>query len=556
MQVRALLLLTNLVVIAGLVVILFVGNAALQNTASRSALIGDNAVRAVDGARTAQTAFILSDLALNEVRNAATLADADAASVRFNTYFTRFQTAWSFMATTLDSAALRKQASDTLENAHAWHNAAKDALPGEGHGTTDLLQPDRLEVKTNAVSTSIDTFVSSLTAGLDRLRVETSHKAAHDAKIFDGLAGAAILVILVGMGWVFVAIAGGLKAARSRAEKISNGDLGVSKMSSRRDEFGHLLKALETMRAQLLAREDKAAAEATKREEAHQEAAAKRDRLYALSVGFDAASQASVANLREAASVFHRNAVEMSSIATRTNHQAGTVSAAAGDAGQSVQNVAASAEGLASSITQISRQVCQSSEMTGKAVEDVRRADAAIRDLAESARQIGNVVELITTIAGRTQLLALNATIEAARAGESGRGFAVVATEVKDLAQQTAKATEAIGAQIAQIQHATGSAVQAVQTIGTTMVDVSAIATSILSAVEQQNAATSEIARDIETTTSRTRDVTTHIVDVSQAAQDTDVAARHILGAAEGVLRQIEKLGADVNGFISGVRAA
>ena len=178
-----------------------------------------------------------------------------------------------------------------------------------------------------------------------------------------------------------------------------------------------------------------------------------------------------------------------------------------------------------------------------------------MRALADGAEKIGEVVGLITTIASQTNLLALNATIEAARAGDAGKGFAVVASEVKSLANQTARATEEIGTQIGQIQAATKEAVAAIRGITTTIDEVSAIATTIASAVEEQGAATAEIARNVQQTAQAARDVTVNISGISETANETGAAAGHLLGAASDLSKQAERLSAEVDSFVAGIRA-
>jgi methyl-accepting chemotaxis protein len=218
--------------------------------------------------------------------------------------------------------------------------------------------------------------------------------------------------------------------------------------------------------------------------------------------------------------------------------------------------VAAAAEELSSSITEISRQVAQSARVAGRALEDARRTDAVVQALADNAQKIGEVVGLISNIAGQTNLLALNATIEAARAGDAGKGFAVVASEVKSLATQTAKATEDISRQISQIQTATKEAVISIQGIGTTIGEISEIAAAIAAAVEQQGAATKEIARNVQQAASGTQEVSANIVGVSQGANETGAAANQVLGAAGELSRQAEQLRTEVGHYISGVNAA
>ena len=263
-----------------------------------------------------------------------------------------------------------------------------------------------------------------------------------------------------------------------------------------------------------------------------------------------------VSMLASGATELQATAESMSSIASRTNTQASSVAVAAEQASAGVQTVAAAAEELTASISEISRRVSQSSEIAQQAVTDARRTDAIVRALAEGADKIGRVVDLIANIAGQTNLLALNATIEAARAGDAGKGFAVVASEVKNLALQTAKATQEIGAQIGQIQSATAEAVQAIKEIGSTIEQISDIATTIAAAVEEQGAATAEIARNVQQTAKSTEDVTTNIGGVSQTADDAGAAATEVLNAANVLSQQAEQLTAEVGSFVAGTRAA
>jgi chromosome segregation ATPase len=257
-----------------------------------------------------------------------------------------------------------------------------------------------------------------------------------------------------------------------------------------------------------------------------------------------------------AATQLQATAESMTGTAERTMRQAANVTSAAEEASVNVQTVASASEELASSISEISRQVAQSAKIAGKAADDAKHTDSVVRALAEGARSIGEVVGLISNIAGQTNLLALNATIEAARAGDAGKGFAVVASEVKSLATQTAKATDQIGQQIAQIQAATNEAVTAIQGISSTIAEVNEIAAAIAAAVEEQGAATQEIARNIQQASAGTQDVTSNIAGVNQGASTTGAAAGEVLTAAGELSRQAEHLNGEVGRFIAEVKAA
>jgi len=231
-------------------------------------------------------------------------------------------------------------------------------------------------------------------------------------------------------------------------------------------------------------------------------------------------------------------------------------SSASGEASANVHSVAAASEELSSSIGEISRQVEASARIAGEAVEQAQKTDARISQLSQAASRIGDVVDLIQTIAGQTNLLALNATIEAARAGAAGKGFAVVASEVKTLAEQTAKATGEISQQINDIQSATQDSVTAIKEIGATIARIAEISATIASAVEEQGAATQEISRNVQRAADGTSQVEASISDVQRGASETGGASAQVLSAAQSLSKESSRLKHGVAKFMDSVRAA
>ncbi|MBT5375117.1 MAG: methyl-accepting chemotaxis protein, partial [Rhodospirillaceae bacterium] len=307
---------------------------------------------------------------------------------------------------------------------------------------------------------------------------------------------AAGLVIGIAVGFATIrAIVGPITSMTGAMGELAGGNKGTEiPGTERKDEIGEMAGAVQVFKENMIKNDEMAEAQRKEDEIKHQRG----EKIEKLTSDFDNTVSNSLGAVASASTELNATSETMAASSEETTRQATAVAAAAEEASTNVQTVASASEELSSSIDEIRRQVSQSTDIAGKAVDEAKRTDSTVRSLSEAAGKIGDVVALITDIAEQTNLLALNATIEAARAGDAGKGFAVVANEVKSLANQTAKATDEIGGQIKGMQVVTEEAVSAIEGISSIIDEISTISTSIASAVEEQSAATTEISRNVQ----------------------------------------------------------
>lgn len=372
--------------------------------------------------------------------------------------------------------------------------------------------------------------------------------------LMGGCALAAVLVAIFAVRMIFGRVITQRLAGMTDAMgRLAEGDSAVVIPAQRQnDEIAAMAAALEVFKHHAIDNERLQAQDRAEQAKKEQRQAAIEQHIGA----FEQRVQAALGQLGAAATQMRETSLGMSTTAEETTGQAGSVAVAVNRVSGNMQTIASAAEELFSSVTEIGRQVGQSSTISHQAVDEAARTNQTVRGLSEAAQKIGDVVKLITAIAEQTNLLALNATIEAARAGEAGKGFAVVAAEVKSLANQTARATEEITAQVASMQGATSEAVQAIGKITATVGSISEIGAAITAAVEEQDKATREIVRNVQEAAKGADNVASTIEGVSRTAGKTSTVSSEVLAAADNLGAQAEKLRADVGKFLENIRAA
>jgi methyl-accepting chemotaxis protein len=419
----------------------------------------------------------------------------------------------------------------------------------------DGLVDGEMAKKANALAADAQAIKASGIADEQAIELATSDLIKNRETFVLWLAGSGLFLGLL-LAWLIGrAIAKPLVGLVQGVQKLAEGQFDVVLPGlGRRDEVGALAGAVQAFKIKLA---EKAQQDAEEKAQASARAAAeRRAAMHLLADQFEKAVGNIVETVSSASTELEAAANTLTKTAETTQQLSTVVASASEEASANVQSVASATEEMTGSVNEISRQVQASSKIAGEAVTQARQTDVRITELSHAAQRIGDVVQLITAIAAQTNLLALNATIEAARAGEAGRGFAIVAQEVKALAAQTAKATGEIGAQISGMQAATQDSVTAIKEIGGTIGSISEIAATIAAAVEEQGAATQEIARNVSEAAKGTAEVATNIVNVNRGAAETGSASTQVLASAQSLSSESNHLKVEVARFLETVRAA
>jgi methyl-accepting chemotaxis protein len=391
------------------------------------------------------------------------------------------------------------------------------------------------------------------------MHTKVEHRAELErADIARGIEIAIALIASAALATAFLigrSVSRPLSAMRAAMVALASGDFEVVLPGiGRRDEIGDIAEAVETFKVNA---QQKAQREAAEKAAQEQHAAAQRHAdMIAMADNFEGAVGQIIETVSSSANELEASAGALTSTAARSQELSVMVAAASEEASTNVQSVASASEQLSASVREISRQVQEWARIASEAVGQAHQTNDRVGELSVAASRIGDVIELINNIAEQTNLLALNATIEAARAGEAGRGFAVVASEVKALAEQTAKATGDIGLQISGIQEATQESVGAIRMISGTIERLAEISATIAAAVEEQGAATQEISRNVQNAADGASQVSAHIAQVKQGASETGAASSQVLSASRLLSRDGSRLKLEVGQFLHMVRGA
>ncbi|WP_342735406.1 methyl-accepting chemotaxis protein [Bradyrhizobium sp. B117] len=544
----------------------FVGAASpamLEAQTRVNAILGSANLSAEDATEAAQTVGQLGNVVASGNLAAADMSAALSASTsdKLDDIQKEFKTAQGRLRSNLDLLAdnegnkmLRATAEKLLAlgtGKTGVFNLREKELDSIDYGQTILDETRKLNV-------GLGISVQQLVDGVQKETNASTFQARQEISLATSVMlalGALMLVCSALFVWLYVGrnILRRIRELQRAMQLLSAGDLDTEIVRSRQnDEIGAMKETLTVFRASMI----EARALASEQDKDRVAKAERAAHMEARIAEFEGAVRTALDNLAQSANSMQSTAQSMSNTADQSNALVNAVASAAEETSVNVQTVSSGTEQLSSSIEEISKQVVTSAAIAKKAVDEAGATDTTVQSLADSASRISVVVDLIQTIASQTNLLALNATIEAARAGEAGRGFAVVASEVKSLASQTAKATEEIRTQIASMQQVTTSAVGAIQGIGRIIGEINDVTTTIAAAVEEQGAATREIARNIQHAAGGTSEVSSNIVGVSTASAEAGAAAGEVLSASDALRREADMLRGEIDAFLNNMRAA
>jgi methyl-accepting chemotaxis protein len=451
---------------------------------------------------------------------------------------------------------LKKLLIDKSDAKTFWSIAQGELLPAVAAKNLSLAEASykKLQSAYSEHRAVIDQIVKRATDDGAALETTAAGMNANFSLLVWSVSAVVMLVLALGILGIALGVIRPVVRMTSVMKHLADGDLEIEIPSvERRDEIGEMAEAMQVFKTNMIE---------TKRLRAEQseiearQAQRRRADMIKLADDFEGAVGEIIETVTSTSTELEASARTLTSTSERSQQLTTMVAAASEEASTNVQSVASATEEMAASVNEISRQVQTSASIANEAVAQARKTNDRVGELAKAAARIGDVVELINTIAGQTNLLALNATIEAARAGEAGRGFAVVASEVKALAEQTAKATGEISQQITGIQNATQESVGAIKEIGDTISRMSEIASTIASAVEEQGAATQEISRNVQQAAQGTQQVSANITDVQRGTSETGSASSQVLSAAQTLSRDSNRLKTEVGKFLNTVRAA
>ena len=542
--------------------IAWIGVSALSDLSEKADVMSTAAKRALLAARANQNVIALNRA---EFRSALDPRDDNRLAARdvINAQLKQYQERFDEVSQTPDEKA--KTLLPGVRDAFSAYKSQMDA-------TLAAVEAEKLSKLSDSADKLRDTALKSRTAAenlqgkirelADRLNARVEEKSKEAREQYESTSR--FLIILAGLGVVIGGVLGFIIGQYGIAKPIRMivgvlQELAAGRYQveiaglDRKDEVGEVAKTAEVFRENGLA---KIRMEAEQKEMEQRSAAQRRQDMLRLADQFETAVGEVIETVSSASTELEASATTLTSTAEHAQQLATVVASASEEASTNVQSVASATEELSSSITEISRQVQESARVASEAVGQARTTTDRVSELSKAATRIGDVVELINTIAGQTNLLALNATIEAARAGEAGRGFAVVASEVKALAEQTAKATGEIGQQISGIQSATQESVGAIKDISDTIERLSEISSAIAAAVEEQGAATQEISRNVQQAAEGTHQVSSNITDVQRGASETGSASSQVLSAAQSLSGDSNRLKLEVGKFLTTVRAA